>query len=292
MTGHKVGQAAIPLPEVISGLVASLPETHLAAWTRALRTITVPDDQTESRLIAAHPGAGLGPRAAMLLSAWRSADPQLPGPALALALEAAICRYEQDLASHHVDIVVSGPLSGTVPLRLTTSAAIEVIRSATRTLLLTSYAAFGIQEIVDEITEAADRGVSVNLVLETARSAGGRLHGETDGRTAFHALRFHPDVHLWQWANTERRGFSGRRGSMHAKVIAADRSTVLLGSANLTDNAYNDNLEVGAVIRDPIAVGKLVDHFTTLMHSESSSLVRLPWVPSQGDGVDESDGRT
>lgn len=292
MTGHDVGQAAIPLPEVISELVASLPETHLAAWTRALRTITAPDDQTESRLIAAHPGAGLGPRAALLLSAWRSTDPQLPGPALALALEAAICRYEQDLASRHVDIVVSGPLSGTVPLRLTASAAVEVIRAATRTLLVTSYAAFGIQEIVDEIAEAADRGVSVNLVLETARSAGGRLHGETDGRIAFHALRFHPDVHLWQWAIAERRGSGGRRGSMHAKVIAADRSTVLLGSANLTDNAYNDNLEVGAVIRDPIAVGKLVDHFTTLMHSESSSLVRLPWIPSQENGVDESDGRT
>ncbi|MGW3022752.1 DISARM system phospholipase D-like protein DrmC [Streptomyces sp. NPDC001221] len=279
MTGHDVGQAAIPLPEVISELVASLPDTHLAAWTSALRTITAPDDETESRLMAAHPGAGLGPRAALLLSAWRSTDPQLPGPALALALEAAICRYEQDLASHRVDIVVSGPLSGTVPLRLTASAAVEVIRAATHTLLVTSYAAFGIPEIVDEITEAADRGVSVDLVLETARSAGGRLRGETDGRIAFHALRFHPDVHLWQWGNAERRGSGGRRGSMHAKVIAADRSTVLLGSANLTDNAYNDNLEVGAVVRDPIAVGKLVDHFNALMHSEGSPLVRLPWIP-------------
>ncbi|WP_169316729.1 DISARM system phospholipase D-like protein DrmC [Actinacidiphila oryziradicis] len=263
---------------MLSGLVASLPGTHLTAWIRVLRTTDAPDELTESRLIAAHPGADLGPRAALLLSSWTATDPQLPGTALALALEAVSNRYEQDLASHHVDIAVSGPISDTVPVRLTASVAIEVIRSATSTLLVTSYAAFGIQEIVNEIRAAADRGVSVDLVLETARCAGGKLYGEIDGRNAFHELRFHADVHLWQWANDERRGPGGQRGSMHAKVIAADRGTVLLGSANLTDNAYNDNLEIGAVIRDPTAVANLVDHFKALMHSDDSPLVRLPWA--------------
>ncbi|MFF7216852.1 DISARM system phospholipase D-like protein DrmC [Streptomyces sp. NPDC008238] len=204
-----------------------------------------------------------------------------PLPTLALALEAASSRYEQDLALHRADIVVSGPVSGTVPLRFTASVAIEVIRIATRTLLVTSYTAFGIQEIVGEIRKAADRGVNVDLVLETARSAGGTLSGDTDGRTAFRALRFHPDVHLWQWENAKRRGSGRQRGSMHAKVIVADRDTALLGSANLTDRAYSDNLEVGAVIRDPIAIGNLVDHFTDLMHSEDSPLIRLPWAHPQ-----------
>jgi len=64
---------------------------------------------------------------------------------------------------------------------------------------------------------------------------------------------------------------------MHAKVIAADRVTALLGSANLTDNAYTDNLEIGAVIHDPTAVASLVDHFATLMQSADSPLIRLPW---------------
>lgn len=278
MTSHDAHQVAASLPEVLSELVASLPETHLAAWIKVLRTVGHPDTWTESRLVAAHPGAGLAPRAALLLASWKATDPQPPGQALALALEAASTRYETDLAVHHVEIAVSGPVSDAVPIRLTASVAIQVIRAATSTLLVTSYAAFGIQEIVSEIKAAADRGVSVDLVFETARSSGGRLHGGDDGRTAFHELRFHPDVHLWQWANNERQGSGGRRGSMHAKVIAADRGTVLIGSANLTDNAYSDNLEIGAVIRDPTAVASLVDHFRTLMNSANGPLVRLPWA--------------
>ncbi|QMU71842.1 hypothetical protein GXP74_29990 [Streptacidiphilus sp. P02-A3a] len=170
-------------------------------------------------------------------------------------------------------------MSDAVPIRLTASVAIEVIRAATRTLLVTSYTAFGVQEIVSEIEAAANRGVSVDLVLETARASGGRLHGASDGRSAFQDLRFHPDVHLWQWASSERRGSGGRHGSMHAKVIAADRTTALLGSANLTDNAYNDNLEIGAVVRDPAAVAGLVDHFAALMHAADAPLIRLPWIP-------------
>ncbi|MYY08250.1 hypothetical protein GT204_04845 [Streptomyces sp. SID4919] len=171
-------------------------------------------------------------------------------------------------------------MSNAVSVRLTASVAIQVIRAADTTLLVTSHAAFGVQEIVEEIRAAADRGVSVDLVLETTRASGGRLHGDIDGRAAFHELRFHPDVHLRQWAGNERRGSGGRRGSMHAKVIAADRKTALLGSANLTNNAYSDNLEIGAVIRDPGAVAGLVGHFISLMHSVDGPLVRLPWQPT------------
>lgn len=278
MTSLDGPQTAPSLPEVLSGLVASLPETHLAAWIRVLRTIVAPDERTESRLVAAHPGAGLGPRAELLLSSWMATDPQVSGPAVALALEAASNRYELDRTSHRVEIAVSGPVSDAVPIRLTASVAVEVIRAATNTLLVTSYAAFGVREIVSEIGAAADRGVCVDLVLETVRSSGGRLNGNTDGRAAFYELRFHPDVHLWEWANDQRHGPGRWRGSMHAKVIAADRGTALLGSANLTDRAYTDNLEIGAVIHNPTAVASLVDHFTTLMHSADGPLIRLRWA--------------
>lgn len=265
------------LAAVIAELVTSLPDTHVGAWTRVLREVTAPDEHTAARLVAAHPGAGLGPRAIRLLSAWMATVPQPPGVAVALAIEAARTRYQQDLAAHRVEIAVSGPVSDAVPTRLTASVAINVIRTATRTLLITSYAAFGVDEIVREIEAAADRGVSIDLVLETTRDNGGMLRGGTDGRGAFRNLRFHPDIHLWQWSPSERRGIGGRRGTMHAKLIAADRTTALLGSANLTDNAYTDNLEIGAVIHDPTAVGRIVDHFAALMRSSSDLLIQLPW---------------
>lgn len=265
------------LAEAISNVVGSLPDPYIAAWIRALNTVDAPDDHTAALLITAHPGAVLGPRAATLVDAWREAEPVPSGMAVALALKAAAARHRSDLFERHIEIAVSGPVSNAVPTRLTSSVAIDVIRAATTTPLVTSYAAFGVAEVAVEIRAAADRGVSVDLLLETARRSGGMLAGSGDGREALRVLRFHPDIHLWEWATDERRGPGGRRGSMHAKVIAADRTTALLGSANLTDNAYVDNLEIGAVIRDRAAVGKLVDHFATLRSDTTGPLVRLHW---------------
>lgn len=269
--------AAAGLAEVISEIVGTLPAAHCAAWIRVLGTMPGPDYQAVGRLVTALPGAGLGPRATALVEAWRRADSVPSGQAVALALAAAAERYRKDEADHRVEIVVSGPLSDAVPTRLTASVAIGVIRAATRTLLVASYAVLGVGEVTSEIESAANRGVAVDLLLETARDSGGMLAGRTDGRDALRALRFHPDIHLWEWATGERHGPGGRRGAMHAKVIAADRTVALVGSANLTDNAYVDNLEVGAVIHDRTAVGRLVDHFTALRADAGGPLVRLNW---------------
>lgn len=270
-------EAKASLPEVISRIAGSLPDSHTNAWIDVLDAVEAPDERTAALLIAAHPGAGLGPRAVALVEAWQAAVPVPSGVAVALALAAAAIRVRHDRAERRVEIAVSGPTSDSVATRLSLSVAVDVIRVATSTLLVTSYAAFGIAEIGREIKAAADRGVSVDLVLETNRRSGGMLAGEGDGRDALRVLRYHPDVHLWEWAGTERRGSTGRRGSMHAKVIAADRAVAFLGSANLTDSAYLDNLEIGAVIHDGAAVGKLVDHFVSLRADRHGPLVRLAW---------------
>ncbi|MEU6535648.1 hypothetical protein [Streptomyces sp. NPDC047000] len=44
----------------------------------------------------------------------------------------------------------------------------------------------------------------------------------------------------------------------------ADRHTALLGSADLTDQALSDNIELGVVLRDRQVVGALVDRFRRL----------------------------
>jgi phosphatidylserine/phosphatidylglycerophosphate/cardiolipin synthase-like enzyme len=265
------------LIEAVTGIAGILPDTYIRAWIKVLRAIEAPDDRTAALLIAAHPGAGLGARAALLVDAWRATEPTPAGTAVALALSAAFERHRQDLADRRVEIAVSGPLSDAVPTRLTHSVAVDVIRAATHGLLITSYAVVGVAEISREIESAADRAVRVDLILETNQHGGGMLHGPGDGRVALRALRFHPDVHLWEWAPAQRRGPGGRRGSMHAKVIAADRRVAYLGSANLTDSAYGENLEVGAVIHDQSAVGRLVDHFDRLRAEGHGPLVRLRW---------------
>lgn len=56
--------------------------------------------------------------------------------------------------------------------------------------------------------------------------------------------------------------------SLHAKVIAADRHTALLGSANLTGHGLSRNVESGVILRDSRAVGRPVDHLRWLTGPE------------------------
>jgi len=47
-----------------------------------------------------------------------------------------------------------------------------------------------------------------------------------------------------------QRNQSGRPGKLHAKFAVID-DAALVSSANLTDDAFNRNLEIGVMIRDP-----------------------------------------
>jgi phosphatidylserine/phosphatidylglycerophosphate/cardiolipin synthase-like enzyme len=40
----------------------------------------------------------------------------------------------------------------------------------------------------------------------------------------------------------------------------------LVGSANLTDDAFNRNMELGLLVRDPAPVASIVEHFEELIH--------------------------
>ncbi|TCR24010.1 phospholipase D-like protein [Streptomyces sp. BK205] len=85
------------------------------------------------------------------------------------------------------------------------------------------------------------------------------LEESTQAATAFSAL---PDeVNVWHRVEAS--------GVLHAKLIIADRHTALLGSANLTDRALSDNIELGVVLRDPSLVGSLVEHFRWLLSPEN-----------------------
>jgi phosphatidylserine/phosphatidylglycerophosphate/cardiolipin synthase-like enzyme len=40
--------------------------------------------------------------------------------------------------------------------------------------------------------------------------------------------------------------------------------TAIIGSANLTDDAFNRNMELGVVIKDLVSVASICEHFETL----------------------------
>lgn len=65
------------------------------------------------------------------------------------------------------------------------------------------------------------------------------------------------------------------RASLHAKCVAVDGHTALLGSANLTEAAQQRNIEVGLLVRTPAVARALESHFNGLIGS--LFLKSLPW---------------
>jgi phosphatidylserine/phosphatidylglycerophosphate/cardiolipin synthase-like enzyme len=64
----------------------------------------------------------------------------------------------------------------------------------------------------------------------------------------------------------QTRGYANHEATaLHAKLMAADEKVAVVGSANLTDRALADNIELGVIIRDPHAVERVVRHFRSLM---------------------------
>ncbi|MEV5987187.1 DISARM system phospholipase D-like protein DrmC [Streptomyces sp. NPDC052051] len=223
-----------------------LPVDQIVVLERTFETITSPGDPVLSRIIAAQPAAGLGYQLTEITRAWRTEAPGMTGAGLALALATA----RSSPRPRPAQVVISGPMSASLPARLTSGVAMDVIRSANGSLLIASFAAHGARGVVAEIGRAVDRGVRVDLLLEES----------TQAAAAFAAL---PDkVRVWHRVGTS--------AVLHAKLVVADRHTAFLGSANLTDRALSDNIELGVVLRDPHVVEPLVDHFRWLLAPENN----------------------
>lgn len=257
------------LAKELAFIGGELSSGHVAAWAEVLRSARRPDRAVEAALIDARPGVALGSLAARLVGVWYRSAPDLPGAAVALALETA-AHVQAERAAQRSTIVVSGPVSDAVPVRLTSEVAVEVIREATAELLVVSFAAYGVAGVVAELGAAANRGVRIDLVLETTVEDGGTLSGTLGAAAAFQALEGKATV--WHWPQRHRPVVGKSRAALHAKFIAADEHAVLLGSANLTDRALARNLEVGVVLREPQAVRRLVRHIRALMRPQAGAL--------------------
>jgi phosphatidylserine/phosphatidylglycerophosphate/cardiolipin synthase-like enzyme len=149
---------------------------------------------------------------------------------------------------------------------------VEVVRAAVDRVLLVSFAAHGVGEVVRELAAASDREVRIDLVLESTVEQGGVLR-DGAGSGAFDALAGRAT--FWHWPVANRRS-GGRAAALHAKVVVADGEYALLSSANFTDRGLTDNIEVGFLVRDRDVAGPLDTHFRALMRPDSHCLRSLP----------------
>lgn len=179
----------------------------------------------------------------------RSAAAKMSWEALSWSLNIAFATYHRSRAEQRIELLWSGPSpADQIPARRIDQALYDLIAEAKKEILLITFAAAKIERLTGALTKAAQNGVKIRLVLEFEQSSEGQL--------SYDALKAFPvalgDVcKIYYWPVEKRqRNQAGRPGKLHAKVAIVD-DTALVSSANLTDDAFNRNLEVGIMVTSP-----------------------------------------
>jgi phosphatidylserine/phosphatidylglycerophosphate/cardiolipin synthase-like enzyme len=180
------------------------------------------------------------------LDACRLAADPIPASALAVSLLTAAVAEREHRAQQSVELVWTGPDVGVVPVRRTEQVVLQVIDSATARLLVVSYAVFNIPRICDSLLRAADRDVAISVIVESSDRIAGQNAYSTLAALG-PAVAGRSSVYLWP-IEARFKGGGGKPGLLHVKCAVADGRWLFLSSANLTEQAFSINMELGVLI--------------------------------------------
>jgi len=179
-------------------------------------------------------------------------------------------RAAQEVVASRVQPVVSGPRFMS-ELRQTDGAFREIIEEAKHSILIVGFAIHNGKNVLSGL---ADRmrilpALEVVLCLDISRSPSDT--SDDQAIIARFAERFR--TREWPGGRFPKLYFDHRslaldlsaRSSLHAKVIVADNTHVLIGSANLTDAAFSRNIEIGASIALPHVAASIRTHIESLV---------------------------
>ena len=220
---------------------------------------------------------GLGDQAEAILLELQELDRKgVRGPAAA----AWIGTLDEALASRsRPDLVWSGPKGEGLHSRDTRAVYEELLGNAKRSVWVSSYAFFdgprAFNVLARRMEEVPD--LDATLLLNIQRGKGDTSRSEEVIRRF--AERF------WEkdWPGTRRPRVlfdprsleeDGPQGVLHAKAVVADIERVFVTSANLTEAAFDRNLEMGILLRDRTIALNVIRHFEVLI--SRGLLVGLP----------------
>jgi cardiolipin synthase len=197
-------------------------------------------------------------------TAWSLAETLVsPSPASWEEVATAMLTIERikESANGPVSVIWTGPSSNRFSARRTDQVLYDLLAKAEKRALIVTFAAHGIRRFCDALGAAQGRGVHVTLLLETEDGSAGQL--SRDALAAFQGLPL-AEIEVLHWPRQAREtNAAGRPGKLHAKCAVID-DMVVVGSANLTDDAFNRNMELGLVTTDPVLAEAIIDHFQEL----------------------------
>jgi len=170
--------------------------------------------------------------------------------------------YETLNDAQTIEMVWSGPNAGVFPARRIDQVLYDLVNVAKSKILIVTFAAARIKLLKEALHEAIRRGVEVNLILE--------FEEESEGQLTFSALKaftgsLYDKVGIYSWPNENReRNAQGKPGKLHAKCAIIDNSA-LISSANLTDDAFNRNMELGILLKGGDIPRLIRQHFEAMI---------------------------
>jgi len=213
-------------------------------------------------LIAGLPATNNGDAAHCLANIIRQAEGVLSWKALGASIDICTSISLNRQQEQHIELLWTGPSPASqIPARRIDQVLYDLIGSAKREILLVTFAAHKISRLTDGLVKALNRDVCVRLILEFEETSEGQL--SMDALTAFpDVIRRRAQIYYWPLDKRERNAH-GKPAKLHAKVAVIDDQAVL-SSANLTDDAFTRNLELGALLSSTEIRQRLREHFDAL----------------------------
>ena len=172
-----------------------------------------------------------------------------------------------------VDLVWSGPEVPGLHARDTRRVYEELLRNAQHSVWISTYAYFdgprAFADLAHRLETTAD--LRVALLLNIQRTRGDTTDPE-------HLVRRFAD-RFWgtDWPGATRPDVyyeprslepDGPKGVLHAKALVVDDESVFITSANLTEAAFDRNIELGLLTRDRRLAASITTHFQTLIDTK------------------------
>lgn len=169
-----------------------------------------------------------------------------------------------------VELVWTGPEGEAAGTRETAVVARELFRQATQSVTVAGYAFAYARELLAPLAERMDQlpSLDVRLFMNVSRRDGDTRPEASIVADA--ARRF------WEheWSGRRRPALfyfpaalasaADQRAVLHAKCIVVDRRRLLVTSANLTEAAYDRNIELGVILNDARIAAAVAAQFDVL----------------------------
>jgi phosphatidylserine/phosphatidylglycerophosphate/cardiolipin synthase-like enzyme len=142
---------------------------------------------------------------------------------------------------------------------------LQVLDAAKTRITLVSFAVYRIPNVGKALVRAAKRGVRLTVIVETPDKIEGQ--GEYSTIQALgQEVAACSTVYFWPKENRPV-GENHKVGILHVKCAVADGEWLFLSSANLTQQAFTINMELGMLVRGGTMPRRVEQQFERLIQS-------------------------